>query len=221
VVGAGSRVEAGAVVEALVVVGRRCRVGRGARLHPHAVVYDGCEVGERCEVHAGAVVGSDGFGYAGGDGAPLKVPQVGRVVLEADVEVGANAAIDRATLGETRVGAGTKIDNLVQVGHNARLGRGCLLSGQAGVAGSARLGDGVVMGGQSGVGDHVELGDGVQVAAKSAALQSVPAGRRVAGIPAVDLPRWRRQVAALARLGGFARRLAAVERRLGVGREEA
>lgn len=218
VVGDGATLEAGAVVEAHVVVGRGCRVGRDAWLRPHAVLYDGSEVGDRCAVHAGAVIGSDGFGYVRHGGAQHKVPQVGRAVLEADVEVGANTAIDRATLGETRIGAGSKLDNLVQVGHNVRLGRGCVLAGQAGLAGSARLGDGVMMGGQSGVGDHVEVGDGVMVAGKSAVLQSVAAGRRVAGVPAADLAGWRRQAVLLPRLGEFMRRLAALERKLGTGR---
>jgi UDP-3-O-[3-hydroxymyristoyl] glucosamine N-acyltransferase len=220
VIGEGAEVGAEAVVEAHVVVGRGCRLGRGAWLHPHAVLYAGSEVGERCEVHAGAVIGSDGFGYVPHGGVHHKVPQVGRAVLEADVEVGANAAVDRATLGETRIGAGSKLDNLVQVGHNVRLGKGCVLSGQAGVAGSAKLGDGVVMGGQSGSSGHLEIGDGVQVAAKSAVLQSVPSGARVAGIPAVDLAVWRRQVVALAKLGELRRRVAALERRLGAAADE-
>ncbi len=216
VIGDGTTLAAEAVVEALAVVGRGCRIGRGARLHPHAVVYDGCELGAGVELHSGAVVGSDGFGYASRGGEHRKVPQVGRAVLEDGVEVGANSAIDRATLGETRVGAGSKIDNLVQVGHNVRLGRGVVISGQGGVAGSATVGDGVMIGGQSGVSGHLEIGDGALVAAKSAVFRSVPAGRRVAGIPAVEMGAWRRQVTRLARLDGLARRLAALERRLGL-----
>lgn len=212
VVGAGTAVGPGAVVEAHAVVGRGCRIDRDARLHPHVVVYDGCEVGERAELHAGAVVGADGFGYVTRGGVHHKVPQVGRAVLEADVELGANAAIDRATLAETRIGAGSKIDNLVQVGHNVVTGRGCILSGQAGIAGSAKLGDFVVLGGQAGAAGHIELGDGVQVAAKSAALQSVAPGTRVAGIPAIELGRWRRQAVLLGKLDELARRVAALEK---------
>jgi UDP-3-O-[3-hydroxymyristoyl] glucosamine N-acyltransferase len=139
------------------------------------------------------------------------VPQVGRVVVEAEVEVGANTTIDRATLGETRVGAGTKIDNLVQVGHNVRIGRAAILCGQAGIAGSSQLGDGVVLAGQAGVGGHLTLGDRVQVAAKSAALTSVEPGLAVAGIPAIEMGKWRREVALRARLE---KRLAEVNRRL-------
>ncbi len=214
VIGAGSRIGAGAAVLAFVAVGRGCVVEEGAVLHPHAVLYDGTEVGARTIVHAGVVLGADGFGYATHGGAHHKVPQVGRVVLESDVEVGANSTIDRAALGETRIGAGTKIDNLVQIGHNVRVGRHCILCGQAGIAGSARLGDGVVLAGQSGVSGHIELGDGVQVAAKSAALSSLPAGSVVAGIPAVEMRKWRRQTVLLARLEEMSRRVRALEKQL-------
>lgn len=215
VIGAGSRIAAGATIHAFVAIGRGCAVGEGAVLHPHAVLYDGTEVGAAVIVHAGVVLGADGFGYATHGGVHHKVPQVGRVVLEAEVEVGANSTIDRATLGETRIGAGTKVDNLVQVGHNVQVGRHSILCGQAGIAGSARLGDGVVLAGQAGVAGHIELGDRVQVAAKSAALTSVEAGKVVAGIPAVEIRKWRRQAALISRLEEMSRRLRAVERRLG------
>jgi UDP-3-O-[3-hydroxymyristoyl] glucosamine N-acyltransferase len=221
VVGDASVLEAGVAVEAHAVVGRGCRIGAGSRLHPHAVLYDGTELGPRCELHAGAVVGCDGFGYAAGDdGLPRKVPQVGRAVLGPDVEIGANSTIDRATLGATAVGAGSKLDNLVHLAHNVQLGRGCLLAAQSGIAGSTKVGDGVVMGGQSGIAGHLEVGDGVQVAAKSAVLQPVAAGAKVGGIPAGDLGQWRRQVAAAARLPGLVRRVDALERRLGMNDEE-
>jgi UDP-3-O-[3-hydroxymyristoyl] glucosamine N-acyltransferase len=215
VVGERSRIEAGAVLHAGVVVGARCRVGPSSVIHPRAVLYDDTELGARVTVHAGAVLGADGFGYAQRGGVLVKVPQVGRVVVEDDVEIGANSTIDRATLEETRIGAGSKLDNLVQVGHNVRLGRSCVLCGQAGIAGSTRLGDGVVLAGQAGVGGHLELGDGVQVAAKSAALQSAPAGSKLAGVPAVPLGQWRRQVTLLSRLGDFARRLRRLEKSSG------
>ena len=219
VVGAGSLVEAGAVLHPGVVVGRGCRVGAGAVLYPHAVLYDGTEIGAGTILHAGAVLGSDGFGYlsrAAGSGVEHhKVPQVGRVVVGAEVEIGANSAVDRATFGETRIGDGSKIDNLVQVGHNVRMGQSCILSGQAGLAGSARLGDGVVLGGQAGSAGHLDIGDGVQVAAKSAVFQTVEPGKKVGGIPAVDLRRWQRQAAAVARLPELARRVRALEAKSG------
>lgn len=215
VIGEGSRIGAGSVIEAHAVVGRECGVGAGSRLHPHAVLYDDTEIGERCEIHSGAVVGSDGFGFVpGDDGLPRKVPQVGRAVLADAVEIGANSTIDRATLGDTSIGAGSKLDNLVHLAHNVRLGRGCLLAAQSGIAGSTRVGDGVVIAGQSGIADHLEIGDGVQVAAKSAVMQSVEAGERVSGIPAGDLGQWRRQVAAQHRLVDLMRRVRALERRL-------
>jgi UDP-3-O-[3-hydroxymyristoyl] glucosamine N-acyltransferase len=214
VIGAGSRIGAGAAVHALVVVGRRCTVGAGAVLHPHAVLYDGTAVGAGSEVHAGAVLGSDGFGYATAGGVHHKVPQVGHVVVEEGVEIGANSTIDRATLGETRIGAGTKIDNLVQVGHNVRVGRACLLCGQAGIAGSTRLGDGVVLAGQAGVSGHLEIGDLAQVAAKSAVLGPVAAGQKVAGIPAAPLGKWRRQTVLTGQLEEMSRRLRDLGRRL-------
>jgi UDP-3-O-[3-hydroxymyristoyl] glucosamine N-acyltransferase len=218
VVGEGSRIDAGAVLHAGVVVGRDCRIGVGTVLHPRVVLYDGTELGARVTVHAGTVLGADGFGYAPHGGALVKVPQVGRVVVEDDVEIGANSAVDRATLEETRIGAGSKLDNLVQVGHNVRLGKGCVICGQAGIAGSARLGSGVVLAGQAGVSGHLDIGDGAQVAAKSAVLQSVPAGAKVAGIPAVALAEWRRQASRLTRLGELFRRVRRLEG--GAGREE-
>jgi UDP-3-O-[3-hydroxymyristoyl] glucosamine N-acyltransferase len=213
VVGDGSRIGPRAVLSAHVVVGRRCAVGEGALLHPHVVLYDDTELAGNVEVHAGAVLGSDGFGYASSRSGHHKVPQVGRVVIESDVEIGANTTIDRATLGETRIGAGTKIDNLVQVGHNVQVGKASLLCGQSGIAGSARLGDSVVLAGQAGVSGHIELGNGVQVAAKSAALESVASGQ-VAGIPAIELGRWRRQVVRIANLEKLQQRLRELGRRL-------
>ncbi len=215
VIGEGTRVAAGTSIGAHAVVGRDCRIGAASVLHPHVVLYDATEIGERVVVHAGSVLGADGFGYASHGGEHVKVPQVGRTVVESDVEIGALSAIDRALLEETRIGAGSKIDNLVQVGHNVRVGRGCLLCGQVGVAGSARLGDYVVMGGQSGAADHVEIARGVQAAGKSAVLQSVPeAGLQVGGIPAIDLKRWRRQLVRLERLDRLARRVRALEKKV-------
>lgn len=220
VVGAGSRVEAGAAIEAHAVVGRGCRVGEGSHLHPHVVVYDGTEIGCRVEVHSGSVLGADGFGYATRDGVHHKVPQVGRVVVEDDVEIGACTTVDRATLGTTRVGAGSKVDNQVQVGHNVEIGAGSILCGQAAVAGSSRLGAGVVLAGRAGVGDHLTVGDGVQVAACGVALTPIEAGQKVAGVPAIPLREWRRQVVLLPRLREMMQRLRAIERRLTGNREE-
>lgn len=223
VVGERSRVAAGAVVHPHVVVGRDCEVGEGSVLHPHVVLYDGTKLGRRVVVHAGTILGSDGFGYASEGGLPVKIPQVGHVEVGDDVEIGANTAVDRATLGVTSIGAHSKIDNLVQIAHNVQVGRAAILCGQAGIAGSARLGDGVVLAGQAGVVGHVELGKGVRVAAKSAVFDSVPAGTQVAGIPAEEAGAWRRQVVMLRRLVDLGRRLRRLERQAetsAVGREE-
>ena len=215
VIGDGSSIGAGCVVGALVAVGRRCVVGDGARLHPHAVLYDRTVLGAGTIVHAGAVIGSDGFGYVTVAGVHHKVPQVGRAVLAEEVEVGANSAVDRGALGDTKIGAGSKIDNLVQVGHNVETGRGVLLCGQAGIAGSTRLGDRVVIGGQGGVGDHLRIGDRVQVVAKAAVFADLADDARVGGIPAVEHGAWRRQVALGRRLDEMWRRLKRLEKRLG------
>lgn len=215
VVGDGSRLGDRVVVEAHAVVGRRCEVGSDSWLHATSVLYDDTVLGERVRVHSGAVVGGHGFGYATVDGVHHKIPQVGRAVLGDDVEVGAGSAVDRALVDETYIGPGTKIDNLVQVGHNVRTGRGCLLCGQSGVAGTTRLGDHVVLGGQVGVVDHVELGDGVQVAAGSKLLRDVEAGRTVGGAPQVlDLGDWRRVSLATGRLPELLKRVKRVERSL-------
>ncbi len=223
-VGDDTVVSGGAVIHSHVAIGRWCRIGAGVELHPHVVVYDRTVVESGTIVHAGAVLGADGFGFADGSGGRKKIPQVGRVVLEAGVEVGANSTIDRATLDETRVGRGSKIDNLVQVGHNVTTGEGCILCAQAGIAGSARLGDRVIMGGQSGVSDHVVIGSGVRVAGKSAVFSAVADDATVAGSPAQPIAAWRRQVALAGRLAdrllSLRRRLAELERRAGVGEPE-
>ena len=215
VVGAGARIGARAEVHSHAVVGAGCEIGEDAVLHPHAVLYPGVRIGARTEVHAGAVLGADGFGYATERGVHHKIPQVGVVEIGDDVEIGALSAVDRALLGATRVGAGTKIDNLVQVGHNVEIGRAAILCGQVGVAGSAKLGDGVVLGGQAGIGGHLNVGDRAQVASKSAVYDAVAAGQTVAGIPAVRIGEWRRQQALGRRLAELWRRLRGVERRVG------
>jgi len=207
VLGKAVRVGAEAVVGAHVVLGDGVVVGERAWLHPHVVVYAGTRIAAAVEIHAGAVLGADGFGYASGRDGHRKIPQVGGLEIGADVEIGALSAIDRGALDDTRIGAGTKIDNLVQVGHNVQVGEKALLCGQAGVAGSARLGDGVVLAGQAGVADHVEIGAGTQVAAKAAVLQDLAPGLQVAGIPAIELREWKRRRVIEGRLGEIWRRI--------------
>ncbi|HVS15796.1 MAG TPA: UDP-3-O-(3-hydroxymyristoyl)glucosamine N-acyltransferase [Thermoanaerobaculia bacterium] len=218
VIGDECTIGPGAVIGPHSCLGPRCAVGAGATLHAHAVLYDRVTVGAGTVVHSGAVLGADGFGYATHGGAQVKVPQVGCVVLEEEVEVGANSAVDRATFEATRIGRGTKLDNLVQVGHNVQIGRDCLLCGQTGIAGSARVGDRVVFAGQAGAAGHLTVGDDVQVAAQAAVLGSVESGR-VGGTPAVDLALWRRQVVALQKLPAALRRLSRLEKELARLRE--
>jgi UDP-3-O-[3-hydroxymyristoyl] glucosamine N-acyltransferase len=211
VIGSGTRIQAGAVVHSHVVIGKDCEIGENSELLPRVVLYDRVRLGSRCRLHAGVVLGSDGFGYALHAGEHVKLTHAGTVIVEDDVEIGANTTIDRALLDETRIGAGSKIDNLVQVAHNVEVGKGCLLISQSGIAGSTRLGDAVVLAGQVGISGHLELGDGTQVAAKSAVFKSVPAGKKVAGIPAVEASAWRRQQALVRRLADLSRRLRRLE----------
>ncbi len=189
-VGAFAVVEEGATVGARTVlypfayVGPHAAVGEDCVLYPHAVVGERVRVGNRVVLHAGCVLGSDGFGFVPGAQAHRKIPQVGTVVVEDDVEIGACTTVDRATLDETRIGSGTKIDNLVQIAHNVRVGRRCLIAAQCGIAGSVVLEDGVVLAGQVGVGDHVRIGAGAVVLAQSGVTKDVPPGATVYGHPA-------------------------------------
>ena len=214
VINTGAVIESGTVLDAHVVVGAGCRIGKDCRLRPGVVLYHATRLGDRVQVHAGTILGADGFGYASVDGVHHKVPQVGTVNIEDDVEIGANSAIDRAMLEVTHVGTGTKIDNLVQVGHNVQTGKGCLLCGQVGVGGSTVLEDYVVLGGQVGAVDHIRIGKGSQSAAKSAIYGSLEAGSIVGGSPAVGLKDFRRQSAALTRLPELLKRVRSLEKQL-------
>ncbi len=221
-VAAGATVEAGAVVGARTVlsagtfVGRDAAVGEDCYLHPNAAVLERCSIGARCVLQAGAVVGSDGFGYVWDGSRHRKIPQKGIVRIEDDVEIGANAAIDRATLGETVIGRGTKIDNLVQVGHNVVVGDDSLLCGQAGIAGSSRLGRRVTLAGQAGIGDHAGIEDGATVTAQGGVVSRgvVPPGAVVSGMPAAPHREFLKRAALVARLPELTRRLEQVEREL-------
>ena len=206
VVGPGTVVEDGAsvgdrtVLLAQVYVGPGARIGPDSLLYPQVVVRDRCEVGARVILHSGAVVGADGFGFTTEGGVHHKIPQTGIVVIEDDVESGANTTIDRARFGRTVVGRGTKIDNLVQVAHNVVIGPGCLIAAQAGISGSTRLGSHVMLGGQAGLAGHVELGDRSVVTAKCGVAGDVPPGAMVAGERAWPLKPYMRQLAVFSRL---------------------
>lgn len=237
VIAASARLGPGAMVGPHVVIGERTTIGRDATLHANVTVYhdvtigdgftahagvvvrEGTRIGDRVVLHAGAVVGSDGFGYLPLAEGIRKIPQIGSVVLEDEVEVGANTTIDRAALGATVVGRGTKIDNLVMVAHGCRIGPECLLAAQAGLSGSSTLGTRVLLGGQVGLAGHQTVGDRAQVAAKSGVHGDVPAGAVYGGYPATEVRVWRRVSSALLRLPEALRRLRRVERALGLGAE--
>jgi UDP-3-O-[3-hydroxymyristoyl] glucosamine N-acyltransferase len=200
VIGAGAWIGAGAVIGAGVVVGTKCEI------YPRAVLYPGTSLGDRVVVHAGAVLGSDGFGYVrdGKTGRYEKFPQIGTLRIGDDVEIGANTTLDRGALDATVIGRGTKIDNLVHVGHNVEMGEDVVLAAQVGISGSTALGNGVVMGGQAGIGDHARIEDGVILGGQSGVLpKKVMRGKGVVfwGTPARPLREFLRQLAALARLG--------------------
>jgi UDP-3-O-[3-hydroxymyristoyl] glucosamine N-acyltransferase len=175
-------------------------IGDDCIIYPNVVIYDGTRIGRRCIIHASVVIGSDGYGFAMHDGKHHKIPQIGIVRIGDDVEIGAGTTIDRAALGETVIGEGTKIDNLVQVGHNVKIGKHCLLVSQVGIAGSTELGDHVFVAGQSGFSGHLKIGHRVQVAAKSAVLEDVPDDTKVMGSPALPFNEFARRRAAVKRL---------------------
>ncbi len=196
-VGPGSRVGEGAVVMPGAVVMHEAAIGDGTRLYPGAFVGSRCVIGRNCTLWPNAVIGADGFGYQMNDGRHEKIPQLGIVVLGDDVDVGAGSCVDRATVGRTVIGEGTKIDNQVQVGHNCVIGKHCILVSQVGLAGSVRVGDYSILAARAGVADNISIGSGVIVGAGSGVVRDIPDGARVAGIPAVPHLEWKRGIANL------------------------
>lgn len=227
VIGNDVSIEAYAVVGAGVVLGDRvwlgphavvgdgCRLGADTRLHAHATCYPFSELGARVVLHAGAQVGREGFGWVPRDGGAQRIPHVGRCVLGDDVEIGANSCVDRGSIDDTVIGAGTKIDSLVQVGHNTRIGRGCMIASQVGIAGSCRIEDGVQLGGQVGLAGHLVIGRGATIAAQGGVVGDVPAGETWSGYPARPHREQLRASAALHRLAGLLRPLEQLLKRHG------
>jgi UDP-3-O-[3-hydroxymyristoyl] glucosamine N-acyltransferase len=203
-----------AVVHPCVYVGPGVEIGSDTILYPNVTVKSASVLGDRVIVHSGTVIGSDGFGFATENGEHRKVPQIGNVVVEDDVEIGANVCIDRATTGTTLVSRGTKIDNLVQIGHNVVIGPGSIVVAQVGISGSTELGGGVVVGGQAGLAGHLVVGDRAMIGAQAGVTRDVPAGERVSGYPARRHSQAKRVLACVARLPELVRKVGELERRL-------
>lgn len=220
-IAARARIGARTVVGSGAYVGEDATVGEDSWIHPNASVLSGCAVGARCVLHSGAVIGSDGFGYVWDGSAHRKIPQVGIVRVEDDVEIGANTTVDRATLGETVVGRGTKIDNLVQVGHNVVIGENAIICGQVGIAGSAKIGARTTLAGQAGVSDHVEIGEGAILTGQSGVPVGgrVPPGAVLSGMPAAPHREFLKSAALVARLPELVKRLEALEKAAGAPRK--
>lgn len=196
VIGAGVAIGSGTVIAPNAVIGQNVQIGRNGFIGPNVTVQYAL-IGDRCVIHAGAQVGQDGFGFTPGPKGPERLPQIGRVIIQDNVEIGANTTVDRGALTDTIIGDGTKIDNLVQIAHNVKIGRGCVIAGHAGISGSCTLGDFVTLGGRVGLADHLTIGSGAQVAAASGVMDDIPAGERWAGAPAVPMRDFFRQVSAI------------------------
>lgn len=199
VIGAGAEIGSGTVIRANAVVGEGVRIGRDCVIGANAVVQHAI-IGNKVYLHPGVCIGQDGFGYAMGPGGHLKVPQIGRVIIQDNVEIGANTTVDRGANRDTVIGEGTKIDNQVQIGHNVVIGRHCVIVSQVGISGSATLEDYVAIGGQTGVRGHVTIGMGAQIAAVSVVSEDIPAGGRYGGAPAKPVKQWFREMAVLRKL---------------------
>ncbi len=211
IIGAGTQIDAGAVIGRGAEIGERCHIGGNTVLGDYVQLGDECRVGantsishaligKRVGIETGVTIGSQGFGFVPGAKGLTRMLQLGRVVIEDDVQIGANCAIDRGATGDTLIGAGTVIDNLVQIAHNVRLGKNCVICAQVGIAGSTVVGDGVMMGGQVGIVDHVRVGAGARIAAMSGVMRNVEPAAVVGGIPSLPIKAWHRQTIGLARL---------------------
>lgn len=208
VIGEDAVIEDDVVIHPHVVIYPTARIGKGSVIHSGVAVREGVHISSHAIVHNGAVIGADGFGYVPDPAMGLlKVPQVGGVEIGAHVEIGANSCIDRAAFGTTRIGSGTKIDNLVQIGHNANIGKWTVLCGQVGIAGSADVGDGVIVGAQSGIAGHIKVASGVRVGARSGAINDLDEKGDYLGFPAVEAASWRRQVVALRKFPNMLRQM--------------
>jgi len=215
VVGEKASIGQGVVLQGGNHVGNHCIIGAQSRLFPNVVLYDQTQIGQRVRIHAGAVIGSDGFGYVFDSGHHRKVPQVGQVIVQDDVEIGANVAIDRGALGPTLIGKGTKIDNLVQIAHNVSIGEHSLVVAQVGIAGSTKIGQYTTLAGQVGIAGHLKIGNKVIIAAQSGVMHDVPDGAKWLGAPAQPDRQAKRQMIALQHLPDLLRRVSELEKLVG------
>jgi UDP-3-O-[3-hydroxymyristoyl] glucosamine N-acyltransferase len=216
VIESGVTVGAGTQLRASAFLGAGVRVGAHCVLHPHVTVYAGAQIGNRVILHSGAVIGSDGFGYVLAEGRHVKFPQLGKIVIEDDVEIGSNTTLDRGSLGSTVIGQGTKIDNLVQIAHNVKIGRHCIIVSQTGISGSTEVGDYVVMAGQVGVGDHARIEDRVVIGGQAGVLPGkiVRSGSVVWGTPCRPMSEFKKTVARMARLDNLAEKVKKLEKQM-------
>jgi len=215
IVGENACIGARSVLQGLNFLGTGCQLGDDVNLFPNVTLYAQTEVGNRVRIHSSTVIGSDGFGYVLDGATHRKVPQIGNVVIRDDVEIGSNVSVDRGALGPTVIGAGTKIDNLVQIAHNVSLGEHCLVVSQVGIAGSTKLGNYVILGGQVGVAGHLKIGNKVSVAAQSGVMHNIKDGEKWFGSPAQPDRQTKRQLIAMQQLPELIRRVAELERKLG------
>ncbi len=216
VVSEGVRIGARSVLQSGNFIGEGCLLAEAVNLFPNVTLYSRTEIGKRVRIHSGTVIGADGFGYVPDAGIHYKIPQTGRVVIGDDVEIGANTTIDRGTLGATVIGKGTKIDNLVQIGHNVQIGEHCLIVSLTGIAGSCVLGNYVVLTGQVGVIDHVKIGSQVMVGAQSCVTKSIPDGEKWLGFPAMPEKQAKHQFIAVKKLPELLKRVSEIEKKLGL-----
>lgn len=209
-------VEIGAntIVRPHTFIGENSKIGKNCHIHPRVTVAERMYIGDNVIIHSGAVIGSDGFGFAGENGTYRKIPQIGKVVIGNNVQIGANVTIDKATFGKTWIKDGTKIDNLVQIAHNVEIGRNCIIVAQVGICGSVKIGDNVILAGQVGIVEHLTIGDGAKVAAKSVVTKSVPAGKFVSGYPARDHSEEKRIKASISRLPSLSKKVQEVSKKL-------
>lgn len=226
-IGPGAVVEEGVEIgenvqiHALAYLGAGVKIGTSSIIYPQVCVYAGCQIGARCIIHSGAVIGADGFGFSSNsDGSYTKIPQIGTVIIEEDVEIGANSTVDRATMGETRIRKGAKIDNLVQIGHNVEIGEYTVMAGQSGIAGSAKIGNRVMIAGQAGISGHLSIGDGAVLGPQSGISNRVKAGDKLLGSPAMPVNIYMKNMVHFRNLSQLIERIEKLEKHYNLSKEE-